>query len=136
MKLFCAYAFTGENLEKVNERMRLVIDTLDQSGHEAYCNLFDEYRHTLVGPKPICMYAFETLKKYDALVAIVSSDRRSEGQLMEIGAAFALQKPVYLMQHQSAVGKSYVPELAGETFVWNTNEELVEALKRLGAALE
>lgn len=42
MKLFCAYAFTGEDLEILTKRMRLVVDTLNASGHEAYCNRFDE----------------------------------------------------------------------------------------------
>jgi nucleoside 2-deoxyribosyltransferase len=133
MKLFCAYAFTGENIDDVTERMRLVVDTLKQAGHEPYCNLFDAYRQTLVGPKAICMYAFETLKKHDAVVAIAASERRSEGLLMEIGAGFALGKPVYLMQHKSAAGTSYLPELVEKTWVWETPVDLKLALQELGA---
>jgi nucleoside 2-deoxyribosyltransferase len=133
MKLFCAYAFTGENIDDVTERMHLVIDTLKKAGHEPYCNLFDAHRQTLVGTKAICMYAFETLKQYDAVVAIVASDRRSEGQLMELGVAFALGKPIYLMQHTMAAEKSYLPELVNKTWVWETPDELTSALKELGA---
>jgi adenine-specific DNA methylase len=72
MKLFCAYAFTGENLEDVTERMHLVTNTLKEAGHDAYCNLFDEHRATLVGTKAICMHAFEMLKKHDVVVAVVA----------------------------------------------------------------
>ncbi len=41
MKLFCAYAFTGEDVEVLTKRMRTVVDTLNANGHEAYCNRFD-----------------------------------------------------------------------------------------------
>jgi hypothetical protein len=41
MKIFCAYAFTGEDLGEVTKRMSIVVDTLNKSGHDAYCNLFD-----------------------------------------------------------------------------------------------
>jgi hypothetical protein len=131
MKLFCAYAFTGEKLEEVTERMHVVVDTLTTHGHQAYCNLFDDYRQTLIGPKAICMYAFEMLKKHDAVVAIMASERRSEGQLMEIGAALALGKPVFLLQHKSAANTSYMPELATKTAVWETLDDLAEALGKL-----
>ncbi len=42
MKLFCAYAFTGEKIEDIDQRMSLVVDTLKSNGHEAYCNRFDK----------------------------------------------------------------------------------------------
>jgi nucleoside 2-deoxyribosyltransferase len=131
MKLFCAYAFTGENLEDVTERMHLVTNTLKEAGHDAYCNLFDEHRATLVGTKAICMHAFEMLKKHDVVVAIVASERRSEGLLMEMGAGFALGKPVYLMQHTAAAGTSYLPELAEKTWSWTSPDDLKAALREL-----
>ena len=40
-KIFCSYAFTGEDKLKVEARMRRVVDLLERCGCEVYCNLFD-----------------------------------------------------------------------------------------------
>lgn len=135
MKLFCSYAYTGEDVETVTSRMQMVVDTLKESGHEVYCPLFDE----LVAPfqeandvKSIFKHAFDGIKRQDGVVVIISSERRSEGQLMEIGAALSQNKAVYLMQHSTAVDKSYLPKLVSETFVWETSDELKNQLKKIG----
>jgi nucleoside 2-deoxyribosyltransferase len=135
MKLFCSYAYTGEDVETVTSRMQMVVDTLKANGHEVYCPLFDE----LVAPfqeandvKSIFKHAFDGIKRQDGVVVIISSERRSEGQLMEIGAALSQNKAVYLMQHSTAVDKSYLPKLVNETFVWETSDELKNQLKKIG----
>lgn len=35
MKLFCAYAFTGEDVNVLSKRMRLVVITLNPNSHTA-----------------------------------------------------------------------------------------------------
>src|SRR5687767_903429 len=92
MKLFCAYAFTGEDPEVVTERMRLVVDTLNTNGHEAYCNRFDEVVDHLQEQddvKGIFKEAFRNIESSEALVAIITSPSRSIGQNMEIGSAMS-----------------------------------------------
>lgn len=134
MRLFCSYAYTGEDVETVIKRMRMVVDTLEDNGHEVYCPLFDE----LVAPlqeahdvKAIFDHAFEGISRQEALVVVVSSERRSEGQLIEVGAALSQNKPVYLMQHETAVDKSYLPKLVDETYVWKTTEDLRQQLAKI-----
>lgn len=134
MKLFCSYAYTGEDVDVITNRMQMVVDTLKQNGHEVYCPLFDE----LVAPlqeandvKSIFKHAFEGIHRQEGMVVIISSERRSEGQLMEIGAALAQNKPVYLMQHDSAVTTSYLPKLVSETYVWETNDDLKKQLAKI-----
>ncbi|HEY5695526.1 MAG TPA: nucleoside 2-deoxyribosyltransferase [Candidatus Saccharimonadales bacterium] len=131
MKLFCSYAYTGEDIAVVKKRTRLVVDTLTAHGHEVYCPLFDE----VLAPfqeandvKVIFQRAFEAIEQQEALVVIVSSERRSAGQLMEIGAALSRHKPVYLMQHKTAAGSSYLPKLVTKTFIWETDAELQKQL--------
>lgn len=134
MKLFCSYAYTGEDVEIVTNRMQMVVDALKKNGHDVYCPLFDE----LVAPlqevsdvKSIFHHAFEGIRRQEAVVVIISSERRSEGQLMEIGAALSQNKPVYLMQHDSAVDKSYLPKLVSETYAWETNDDLKKQLAKI-----
>ncbi len=131
MKLFCSFAFTGEDPQELDGRMRLVVETLNKNGHDAYCNLYDDYRKSLAGPKAVIDYAVEKLKTCEAVVAIVSSERRSEGLLIEVGVALALNKPVYVFQHRSAAGKSYLPDLAVKSYAWSNTEDLTQALKEI-----
>jgi nucleoside 2-deoxyribosyltransferase len=134
MNVFCSYAYTGEDVEMVTKRMQLVVETLKKAGHEVYCPLFDERVASLQEAgdvKAIFVHAFEGIRRQDVLVVINSSDRRSEGQLMEIGAALSAGKAVYLMQHTTSVGLSYLPKLVTETHVWSSESELSEQLRNL-----
>ena len=84
MKLFCAYAFTGEEIDSVTERMRLVVNTLNANGHEAYCNKFDEVVDKLQEKddiKGIFKEAFKNLEESEALIAIIASPSKSIGQM-------------------------------------------------------
>jgi nucleoside 2-deoxyribosyltransferase len=134
MKLFCAYAFTGEDPETVTQRMRTVVETLNANGHDAYCNRFDEVVDSLQKQddvKGIFREAFKNIEKSEALVAIITSPSRSIGQIMEIGIAMSQGKAVYLFEHSSAVGSSYLPRLVDKHFTWTTIDDLQDVLKQL-----
>lgn len=62
MKIFCAYAFTGEDVNVLTERMRVVVDTLNSNGHIAYCNRFDEVVDELQAKDDIKAYLTKHLK--------------------------------------------------------------------------
>ncbi len=131
MKLFCAYAFTGEDLEIVTQRMKIVVDTLSSNGHDAYCNRFDAVIDKLQEQndvKGIFKEAFNNIEKSEALVAIVSSPNKSIGQIMEIGVALSQEKPVFLFEHESASGSSYLPQLVTRHFTWENLEDLKHKL--------
>ena len=134
MKLFCAYAFTGEDLNTVTERMRLVVDALNAAGHDAYCNRFDAVVDKLQAKddiKGIFQEAFKNIEKNEALVAIIASPSRSIGQIMEIGIAMSQKKPVFLFEHSSAEGSSYLSRLVDKYFKWETPDDLRAALQEL-----
>lgn len=134
MKLFCAYAFTGEDNEIVKKRMRLVVDTLNSNGHMAYCNMFDHEISKLIQVndiKGIFRQAFKNLEKSEALVAIITSSNKSVGQIMEIGTALSQGKPVFLIEHKSAKGSSYLPRLADKYLQWETEVDLMHELRSI-----
>lgn len=134
MKIFCSYAFTGLDPDQVVRHMRLVVDTLSAQGHTAYCHRFDPAYDDIQQQndiKAIFQKALAELAECDAVVAIIMSPHRSVGQLIEIGAALAQDKPVYLFEHESAAGSTYLPQLLTKHFRWNTNDELVAALSSL-----
>ncbi len=114
--------------------MRLVVDTLNANGHKAYCNRFDPIVDEIQKTDDISAIfkrAFEVLEQNEALVAIVSSPNKSIGQIMEIGVAMSQGKPVYLFEHTSAKGSTYLPKLATKSYEWETEKDLEEALKNI-----
>jgi nucleoside 2-deoxyribosyltransferase len=138
MKLFCSYAFTGEDLDAITERMRLVVVTLSAEGHDVYCNRFDAAIGRLQAQddiKGIFQEAFKRLEQSEGLVAIIASPNRSIGQIMEIGIAMSQKKPVYLFEHGSAEGSSYLPRLADKYFKWQTEQDLQASLQKLKSDL-
>lgn len=134
MKIFCAYAFTGEDLDALTNRMKLVVDTLNACGHEAYCNRFDPVVDEIQKKddiRGIFRRAFDVIEQQEATVAIVTSPNKSVGQIMEFGVALSQGKPVYLLEHSSAKGSTYLSRLATKSYEWTTEEDLIRALKEL-----
>ena len=127
-KIFCSYAFTGEDKLKVEARMRRVVDLLEGCGHEVYCNLFDSATESYGNPRQFLRRAIDQMNECDKILAIQTSPRRSEGMLIEIGVAIARDKSILLAQHQSTVGKSYLPDLARRTQTWHSESELDTAI--------
>lgn len=126
MRVFCAYAYTGEDIELVTERMTKVRDVLMGMGLDPYVDRFDADTKKLTAAGDFIRLTVGKLVNYDILFVISTSGRRSEGMLMEIGAALAFDKPIVYAQHQTALGKTYIPELAEKTFVWETDDDLLE----------
>jgi nucleoside 2-deoxyribosyltransferase len=131
MKVFCSFAYTGEDPAVTAQRMNVVVDALLKRGHEAYCSSFDAEIQRLQEQndmKGVFTIAFKKLAASDVLVAIVASPNRSVGQLMEIGIALSQNKKVYLFEHASASGTSYLPQLIDAHYTWNSLDELKQAL--------
>jgi hypothetical protein len=82
-------------------------------------------------PKDFMDTALIELEKSDIVFVVMASERRSEGMLMEIGAAYHLNKKIILARHESADGKSYVNLFADKTVDWKTNEDLAQIIKTL-----
>lgn len=104
-KIFCSYAFTGEDKLKVETRMRRVVDLLEGCGHEVYCNLFDSATESYDSPRQFLRRAIDQMNECDKILAIQTSPRRSEGMLIEI-----------------------VPDLARQTQTWHSESELDTAI--------
>lgn len=135
MKIFISNAVTGEDREIVTVRMQHVVNALKEAGHEPYCALFDPHRDELIvqGDKlAVFKYAFENIANSDAMVAIVASDSKSEGQLMEIGVLIDQSKPLYLFVNESASdAPTHLTEIATKTWTWSNDEGLINQLKSL-----
>ena len=135
MRLFLSNAVPGEDREAVTVRMQKVVSALKSSGHEPYCAMFDSHKDELVvaGDKTaIYEYAFSNVRSADAMVAIVASDKKSEGQLMEIGVLLDHKKPLYLFISESAsASPTHLTDLATKTWIWHSETELINQLSEI-----
>lgn len=125
MKICCSYAFTGEDQAQLQHRLERVVEVIEKNGHSVFCYHFSVHRTPTIAPQDALMEAIQQLKKCDILLAIVTSARKSEGQLMEVGAALSLGKPIVVAQHRSSLDKTYLPGLAEHSFVWNDLDDLI-----------
>ncbi len=135
MKVFVNYAFTGEDETTLAARLRSVKDVLDKLHIDSYINMFSpDYSDLVEQNAPSGEYirsALPNLQASDMVLVLNTSPRRSEGMLMEVGAALAWGKKIILAQHVSSTGKTYLPTLADETLVWRSDEELLQEIERL-----
>lgn len=130
-KIFCSFAYTGEDQKVVEARMKRLVATLEEDGHDVYCQLFDEDTAEFTEPKQFLERTLAVLADYDTVLVIMTSPRRSEGQLIEIGAALVLHKRLVVAQHESSVGVTYVPTLAEASATWKDDDELNDVARRL-----
>lgn len=132
MNFFCSYPYSGEDLGKTDARMRVIVDTINNTGNHAYCDRFDGSVHKLIDNNDVLgifKQDFSTIVKQDALLAFVTSPKISIGLIMEVGVAISANMPVYLFEHQSASGSTYLPKLATASYVYKNDNELFEILK-------
>jgi nucleoside 2-deoxyribosyltransferase len=132
-KVFLSYAWTGEDTEFIIQRVSSVVRLLESNGINTYCNFDDPATKEFSEPGQFVKHALEKLRTCDILLVIVSSERRSLGQLMEIGAALYAGKPVITAMHTSSLGTGYLEnnKLVDDTFSWNNETELLERIEGL-----
>jgi len=122
MNIQFAYRFTGADERALIARLRAIQSTLEEIGHNVYIPLLNPDR-----PKNKRTLFLDTLRRIesaDVLVALVTSEEKSEGMLMEIGHALGLGKKVVVVIKES-VRKTHLRELAHDVIRYSSDEEIV-----------
>jgi len=131
MKLFIGQAVSGEDLTKLYKEMDSIYLALDKAGHLHYCTLKENEEEFFKKTKMQMMqHAFEEIDKADALLAIVRSEKRSEGLLMEIGYLMAKKKKLILAIKKD-VKNTYLRDLADKVIEFENIDDLSESLEKL-----
>ena len=135
MKFFISYAFTGEDEAKLRARLQNIKALFTDAHVDCYINIYDQQYQSLVDKQAdggeYLRLALKNMERCNTVLVVNTSERRSEGILMEVGAAMALGKKIVLAQHQSSVGKTYLPTVVNSTFVWNEEAELLTKIGQL-----
>jgi nucleoside 2-deoxyribosyltransferase len=139
MKGFISYRFTGEKIEDINTLLGPAVKILQEAGHEVYVNFYDpdiqpgtEMQKSFKAHDYI-FHAFHRLNDRDFVLALLTSDEKSEGMLLEIGYALSRNTPV-IVAVKEGVTKTYLPEVGTTTFKWSNLTDLATKLKGLDVA--
>lgn len=132
MKIFIGQAVTGEDINKLMEESKKIIKILEEAGNECYCTFLegDEWEKNLL-PGDKLKHAFKIIDKHDTFLAIVRSEKRSEGMLMEIGYAISRNKKLIIAVNRNVRDKTYLDELADQVIEFEDFEDLKNKLKEI-----
>lgn len=124
MKVFLAYKFNGEDINKLNEIMPKLCGHIKRLGHDYFCSLDKEefFKQKGFNQAEILKYVFDELKKSDHLIVFVKSENVSQGMLLEIGYALAHEKKITLLI-KKGLSQRYLRDLADEIIEFDDFKE-------------
>lgn len=128
-RYFIAYRHTGEDILELEQRLSKIEIALSTHKIKAYATLSEEEEFVKdeYTAGQIMERAFQKIASMDGLFVLINSNDKSEGQLMEVGYAIAMKKPVIVAHQKDA--KTYVPELANLSIVYDDMNDLVQKIK-------
>lgn len=102
MKVQVIYRFTGEDVEKLESMLKKINEILKDKNFETYIQRLD-FDNEGKTPKEIYFNGINQVKNHDCVLAIVKSENKSEGMLMEIGAVLSNNKKFILAINKNVV---------------------------------
>ncbi len=126
MKIQLAYKFTGEDAEKLMGILKNITEILGNRGYEVYCPVLDDSKPA--EENEILSHTFKLIDEADVLLALLSSDEKSEGMLMEIGYAVAKNKKI-VTAIKKDIGNTRVKDTSHNIIEFENNDDLYGKLK-------
>ena len=132
MKIFISYRYTGEDLSVLKLVLAKISSLFESKGHSVFCSFGynDFFQKENYSYKKILDYTLNELNKSDYIFAIIKSQDKSEGMLLELGYAYAKGKKVILAKKED-VYTTFVQELAKRTISFSDLDDLYEKLELL-----
>ena len=128
MKIQLAYRFTGEDEDRLVKTLEKICSCLKEAGHETYCPVLNPDRPT--EKKDLFLDTLNKLNDADAILALVKSEDKSEGMLMEIGCAIGKGKEFILVINEN-VKSTHLRELANRIIEFNNVNDLYNKIEQL-----
>jgi nucleoside 2-deoxyribosyltransferase len=130
MKSFLAYRSTGEDPEVIKPLLSSVREVFKNKGIDIYATFFDE--NFFIGKdfnkRQIMDHALEIIENTDFLFVLITSSKKSEGMLIEIGFCMAKNIPI-IAAIKDDVKDTYISEITKTNISWSDTENLLESIK-------
>ena len=102
MHIYVGYRYTGADKEILKQFLTKVSDKLAESGHTTFMYFRDggnwQAKEGKIPLDQVIKESFAQIAKSDSALFLLQSNDFSEGMLLDIGAALALHKSVYLVK--------------------------------------
>jgi nucleoside 2-deoxyribosyltransferase len=128
MKIQLAYRFTGENPEELTEQLKKIKSILENNKHTTYIPVLDPDRPK--EKKALFLNTLKRLDSVDAILALIKSNEKSEGMLMEIGYAWGKNKKLIIAINKD-VKNTHMREFADVIIEFSDINDLYKKLKDL-----
>lgn len=129
-KFYVSYMTSGEDILELEKIIRSIETALASKGIKAYVNLVKD-KHTgnleVIGEK--IETNFQKISAMDGLFVLILNSEKSEEQLVNVGYALALKKPVVVAMHKDAV--SIINHLTNKVITYNDLSDLTNKIKEL-----
>lgn len=130
MKCFLAYKVTGENEKDLIEILSCIREELLKQGIENYSTFLDTKESSnkdALDASEFMKIAFEEIDSSDFMIAILTSNQKSEGLLMEIGYCIAKGIP-FLLLKKIEVTETYLDKLTKFCIEWENISILIKSI--------
>lgn len=128
MKIQLAYRFTGENEKTLLAQLKRIKTILENNKHKTYIPVLDPDRPS--EKKALFLNTLKKLDSADAILALIKSDEKSEGMLMEIGYAWGKNKKLIIAINKD-VKNTHMREFADILIEFSDIDDLYEKLEKL-----
>lgn len=129
-KIFIGQAVTGHDVEILKKEMERVYSVLNQKGYSVYSTLEEEGKNAFKKAGDWVIHGFKQIDSHDIYLAIVRTEHRSEGLLMEIGYAISKKKKIILAINEN-VKNTYLRDFADKIIEWTDFNDLINKLSKL-----
>ncbi len=99
MKIFISHKFREVDKKNLRKKLEKISFILEKSGHKTFIFFRDKknWQEREFPSGQVILEAFSQIKKCDILFGFIDSQKMSEGMLLEIGFAKALNKKIILL---------------------------------------
>jgi len=131
MKLWLSHKVSGEDRNQLEKEMRGICIKLEEIGISYYCSFLDVEMRSEKSKKELIENAFGKIGEFDGVLAIVKSEDKSEGMLIEIGYAIAKNKKFILAIKKGIMEERYVRALANQIIEFDNPDDLLNKLEEI-----
>lgn len=125
MRYYIAYKFLNTDKEALKAKLGILSEKVKNTGNTSFIFYRDvQNRGELeMSNQEIITQAFAEIKKSDAIIAFIESEEKSEGLLLEVGYAKALDKKLILIV-KKWIKLRFLETLADKTTRFDFIEEI------------
>jgi len=127
--IFLGQRVSDEDWNTLVADTKKVCNTLDKMNYITYSTL-DENEEQFKNSSDWLFHAFKKIDKSDIFLAIVKSEKWSEGLLMEVGYVLA-KKKIFVLAINRKVKNTYLREMTDIIVEFNDTDDLIKKFKKL-----